>query len=222
MKLFVDSADASTWRLPAGCPAVVGATTNPTLVHQAGLSVSLATYQRLIERCAQQHLGQLMLQLPSSDATQAQNWAQTLATKAEQAGIELTLKLPCHPDWLPALKVAQALGLPTLLTGVANPVQLMWAAEHGASYVAPYIGRLQADGRDVWPFMEACVAVQRSGGPRLLAASIKSSEVLSRLIGLGGYAVTLRPEFVAGLALDPLTNTAMTQFDADTRQSLGK
>jgi transaldolase len=221
LKLFLDSANASAWRLPPGCPAVCGVTTNPSLVHQAGLPLSLGTYLGLIERAAQQRLSHLMLQLPSSDASQAQHWAQALATAAKAAALDITLKLPCHPDWQGAIQAVQQLGLPVLLTGVANPVQLLWAAEQGANYVAPYIGRLQADGRDVWPFIEACVAVQRGGGPLLLAASVKTGDVLSRLLALGTHAVTLRPEFVAGLAQDPLTNTAMTQFDADARASLG-
>jgi len=108
--------------------------------------------------------------------------------------------------------------MPTLLTGVSNPVQLMWARQCGANYVAPYIGRLQADGRDAWPFLEACAALQ-DGGPRLLAASIKSGDVLSRLIAMGAYAATVRPEFACGLATDKLTDVAIAQFDADTKAS---
>ena len=90
---------------------------------------------------------------------------------AAQARVQLTIKLPCHPDWQSALAEVQALGVPTLLTGLSNPVQLLWARAQGASYVAPYVGRLQADGRDVWALIEACVAIQ-ADGPQLLAASI--------------------------------------------------
>jgi hypothetical protein len=85
--------------------------------------------------------------------------------------------------------------------------------------VAPYVGRLQADGRDVWALIEACVAVQAEG-PQLLAASIKSADVLSRLISCGAHAATVRPEFAAGLAIDPLTLAAMAQFDHDVEKSL--
>jgi hypothetical protein len=81
------------------------------------------------------------------------------------------------------------------------------------------VGRLQAEGRAVWPFIRACIAQQNQGGPRLLAASIKSAEVLSELLALGAYAVTARPEFIASLALDPLTQNAMAQFEADIQAS---
>lgn len=105
-----------------------------------------------------------------------------------------------------------------MLTGLSNPIQLLWAQSQVASYVAPYVGRLQADGRDVWSLLRACVAVQ-ADGLQLLAASVKSADVLAQLMALGAHAVTVRPDFAAALALDPLTLSAMAQFDADTAQS---
>jgi transaldolase len=87
--------------------------------------------------------------------------------------------------------------------------------------VAPYVGRLQADGRDIWSLMKACVSVQQQG-PQLLAASIKSADVLSQLMALGAAAATVRPDFAASLATDPLTLAAMAQFDADVHSSQTK
>lgn len=219
MKLYLDSADARQWVLPAGCPPVQGVTTNPTLVMQAGLPVSLAGYVKLVAQAGEARLPELMLQLPRADVGEAAQWLETLLPAAVQARVRLTIKLPCHPDWQPALREVQAWGVPTLLTGLSNPVQLLWARAQGASFVAPYVGRLQADGRDVWALIEACVAVQAEG-LQLLAASIKSPDVLSRLIAAGAHAATVRPEFAAGLATDALTQSAMAQFDQDVQASL--
>jgi len=220
MKLYLDSADARQWALPAGCPPVQGVTTNPTLAMQAGLPVSLQGYLRLVAQAAEARMPELMLQLPRADSREAAQWLKALLPAAARLGVRLIIKLPCHPDWQPALREVQALDVQTLLTGLSNPVQLLWASAQGASYVAPYVGRLQADGRDVWALIEACVAVQ-AGGTQLLAASIKSADVLSRLIACGAHAVTVRPEFAAGLANDPLTLAAMVQFDEDVAASLG-
>lgn len=219
MKFYLDSADARQWALPAGCPPVQGVTTNPTLVMQAGLPVSLQGYLTLVEQAGEAHIPELMLQLPRADSREATQWLEALLPAAAQVRVQLTIKLPCHPDWQSALAEVQALGVPTLLTGLSNPVQLLWARAQGASYVAPYVGRLQADGRDVWALIEACVATQ-ADGPQLLAASIKSADVLSRLIACGAHAVTVRPEFAAGLATDPLTLAAMEQFALDVETSL--
>jgi transaldolase len=220
LKLFLDSADASYWRLPPGCPRVHGVTTNPTLVLQAKLPVSLDGYCGLVRRAGELGLPALMLQLPLADVPEAQRWLGTLTPLAQTSGVQLTIKLPCHPEWAATLAAVQAAGLPSLLTGLSNPIQLLWAQERAATYVAPYIGRLQADGRDVWSLLKACVAVQTAGGPKLLAASIRTSDVLAQLIAIGAYAATLRPEFAASLGEDPLTIAAMAQFDADTRTSL--
>ncbi|MBU3737532.1 MAG: hypothetical protein FGM55_01070 [Rhodoferax sp.] len=220
MKLYLDSADAQAWRLPAGCPPVQGVTTNPTLVRQAGLPVSLPAYLGLLQAVADQGLPELMLQLPSADPAQASDWAQTLREQAQRLQLGLTLKLPCHPDWSPAIVAVQQCGLPVLLTGLSNPVQLLWARSLGAAYVAPYIGRLAADGRDVWSFMQACVAVQ-AAGPALLAASIKSADVLTRLIACGAAAATLPPANLVVWASDRLTDAAIEQFERDSRDSLG-
>jgi len=218
MKFFLDSADARQWTLPAGCPPVQGVTTNPTLVMQAGLPVSLPGYLKLVAQAGEARLPELMLQLPRADVGEAAQWLEVLLPAAEQARVRLTIKLPCHPDWHPVLREVQAWGVATLLTGLSNPVQLLWARAHGANYVAPYVGRLQADGRDVWSLMEACVAVQ-ADGLQLLAASIKSADVLSRLIAVGAHAVTVRPDFAASLATDALTLAAMAQFDQDVQTS---
>jgi transaldolase len=226
MNIYLDSADAKSWALPPGCPPVVGVTTNPSLIHQAGLPVNLATYERLLQAVGEQGLAELMLQLPASAPVLARQWVVRLQHSAMRARVRMTIKVPCHPDWLPCIQAVQKMGQAILLTAVSNPVQLLWAKSLKVAYVAPYVGRLAADGRDVRAFMQACVAVQNdksdktAPGPALLAASIKSPEVLSSLIGLGAAAVTLPPASLIAWANDPLTQFAMAQFEQDTAASL--
>ncbi len=219
MKVFLDSAVASSWALPAGCPPVQGVTTNPTLVLQAGLPVTLATYQGLLRAASDAGLSELMLQLPRPDVTEALQWLEVLQTTAADTSVRLTIKLPCHPDWLACIRAVQTKNQAILLTGLSNPVQLLWAQGLKAQYVAPYIGRLVADGRDVWPLMQACVAVQQADGPSLLAASIKSPDVVSRLMACGAGAVTLPPASLVAWSGDALTDAAMAQFDRDVASS---
>ncbi len=220
MNIYLDSAAISSWTLPAGCPAIQGVTTNPTLVYQAGLPVTLATYLNLIKAAGDHGLPELMLQLPQNDAVHALKWLESLRAAAGQAQVRLTIKLPCHPDWLPCIRAVQQAGQAVLLTGLSNPVQLLWAQSLNVAFVAPYVGRLATDGRDVWALMDACVAVQAKEGPALLAASIKSADVLARLIGCGAAAVTLPPASLVAWSGDALTQSAITQFDRDIASSL--
>ena len=137
MKIYLDSAQINSWKLPAGCPAIQGVTTNPSLVFQAGLPVNLATYLQLIQTAADHGFAELMLQLPTNDATLALQWLDQLRPAAETASVRITIKLPCHPDWLPTIAAVQAKGQPILLTGLSNPVQLLWAKSLKAAFVAP-------------------------------------------------------------------------------------
>lgn len=219
MKIYLDTADYNEWPMPEGCPPIQGVTTNPTLVKQAGLPVNLDTYLDLVRRAGNARLPELMLQLPGADPNDACRWLEQLRPAAEQAQVALTVKLPCHPGWSAAISEMRNQGAPFLLTGVSNPVQLLWAKAQGASYVAPYLGRLQADGREIDAFIAACVALQH-GGPKLLAASIRSAEVFCRLIAAGAYAATVRPAFLKESITDPLTEAAIADFDADTQASL--
>lgn len=219
MRIYLDTADPRQWRLPAGAPPVQGATTNPTLLRQTGLPVTLDTGLWLLREAGRQGLRELMLQLPRPNVAEAQDWLRELEPTAILAGVRLTIKLPCHPDWEAAIREVHDRDLPLLLTGLANPMQLLWARSQGAHYVAPYLGRLEDDGREVWPLVDACLAMQE-GGLRLLAASIRSAAVLSRLIAGGCHAATLRPELAARWVTDPLTDQAMARFAADSEESL--
>jgi transaldolase len=67
--------------------------------------------------------------------------------------------------------------------------------------------------------MQACVALQKTG-PQLLAASIKSPDVLAQLLGLGAAAVTLPPASLVGWSTDVLTQAAVQQFNRDVQASL--
>ena len=220
MKLYLDTADTQSWRLPAGCPPIQGVTTNPALVQQAGLPVTLETYLHLLRKAGELRLPELMLQLPRPDVGEAHDWIAQLLPGAGQARVKLTIKLPCHPDWQVVIDEVHAWGVPLLLTGLANPMQLLWARSRNAHFVAPYLGRLQEDGRDVWSLVRACVAMQREG-LQLLAASIRGADVLSQLIAAGAHAATVRPEFAASMTTDPLTDAAMASFEADVQRSLG-
>jgi transaldolase len=220
--IYLDSARADSWALPAGCPPAIGVTTNPTLVHQAGLPVSLNTYLGLISAAADHGFQELMLQFPENDPAAARSWLKALQPAASSRKITLTIKLPCAPEWEACIDAVRAEKQSVLLTGLSNAVQLLWAQHKGVQYVAPYVGRLANDGRNVWALMEACVAVQSASpqAPRLLAASIKTPEVLAQLLAVGAAAVTLPPASLAAWCTDPLTEAAVRQFALDTQASL--
>jgi transaldolase len=218
MHLFLDTANTQEWQLPAGCAPLAGVTTNPTLIMQAGLPLTLASYQALVVQAQAIALPALMLQLPSANPTQALAWAKALSPLGGE--LALTFKLPCHPDWQACHSALKRSGYATLFTGVSNPMQLLWAKAQGADWVAPYLSRMEADGRNVQHFIEACCTVQYEDGPKLMAASVKTADMFAALIAAGAQAVTVKREFAASMAQDVMTNAAMAQFERDIATSM--
>jgi transaldolase len=213
MKIYIDSAAIHSWKLPSGAPRPVGVTTNPTLVQSAGLPVSAVGYRELVAAAIDHGFSELMLQVTGVDAKENTAVMEKLKLQAERGNLKLTVKIPCDARWSETIVGMQALQLPTLLTALSNPLQLLWAMDQKANWVAPYVGRLTAAGYDVWALIGACVSVQERG-PLLLAASIKTADVLARLVSLGAAAATLAPEFIAGLCRDQLTQDAINQFNS--------
>jgi transaldolase len=186
------------------------------------MAVNLATYLKLTQAAADHGMPELMLQMPSPDPVQALQWLAALRPVAEAGRVHLTFKLPCHLDWLGAIRALQQEGQSILLTALASPVQLLWAQSLKVDFVAPYVGRLAAEGRDVWSLVQACVQVQNDTqviGPALLAASIKTPDVLMKLLAMGAAAVTLPPASLAVWSQDAQTNLAMDQFAQDVANS---
>ena len=220
MKLYLDTADVSQWDAIAGMPGIVGVTTNPSLVYQSGRTVNAETYVELIQAAGQRRLRELMVQMPRPDVGEIHATLERLSPAAALAQVQLTIKLPCHPEWAGAVRAVQDHGLPVLLTGLSNAMQLLWAVDMGAKWVAPYLGRLEDAGRDVWALVYACVAAQRQG-TELLAASIRSADVLARLMGAGAAAATVRPALARDWVSDGLTDAAIAQFQQDILASGG-
>ena len=191
MDIYLDSADTSQWALPAGCPPVVGVTTNPSLVFQAGLPVNLASYVRLVRGAGATGMGQLMVQLPSNDVEAAHGWVEKLQAVATQERVSLTIKLPCHPSWIDCIAAVQAMNQAILLTGLSNAVQLLWAQSLRADFVAPYVGRLAADSSQglstrSWATASKPTWVAFMGGAGRALSSARPEERLSARVPPGG------------------------------------
>lgn len=216
MEIYLDTARIDEWEARPGWPSLAGVTTNPALLRQAGLETRLEDLKGLVEAAAARRVGALMVQLPRPDTREAVSWADALLDTAE-GRVTLTFKLPCQPEWAAVMKALKKLEARVLLTAIANPVQLLWARDQGAYWVAPYLGRLEASGRSVWPLVEACVALQARGGPALLAASIRNEDMLNGLISRGAAAATVNPALLDALARDGFTEEAAVGFGGPAR-----
>ena len=135
---------------------------------------------------------------------------------------EIVVKVPATPAGITAVRALESNGIRTLLTGVYNHTQVVPAILAGATYLAPYLGRINDAGRDgIEEITRMQRVVERSqSSMRLLVASIRSPHELAQLALVGIRDFTIAPALWHELLAEPLTDAAVSVFDADTRTLL--
>ena len=209
-RLLLDSAETKHWAQAVAAGWTRRVTCNPLLIAAAGRPVTWDTAASLAQSAWELGLDELHLQAWPDAEGRWEPVAQSLAA----LDARVVVKLPATVDALRAVPALKAAGSRVLVTAVSNPLHGLWAAELGADFVAPYVGRLAEGGRDPWPLLEALVALQQRGGPTVLAASVRDLATLARLTTLGVGAVTLRHALIVEAADDPATREAVAQFEA--------
>ena len=208
-RLYLDSANTADWAELAASGLCTRATCNPLLVQAAGLPVNLATAQSLAQSATRLGLEELHLQAWPDEHGNWEPMAQAIAA----LGAHIVVKLPAVDAAMQAAKVLCRQGTRVLVTALSNPLHALWAAEVGASFVAPYVGRLNEAGRNATALLETLVTLQNQGGPRLLAASIRDLDTLGQVIRLGAYGVTLQKKLLLEGLADPQALMAVEQFE---------
>lgn len=212
--LYLDSADLAELRACLPHPVVHGVTTNPTLLLRAG--IGRAAVPVLLKRCIEWGARQVQAQVYSSEADGMLEDAHALLPQFD-AG-QLVIKIPATRQGFDAGAKLIAQGVPVTWTAVYAPEQAHFAAQLGAAYAAPYLGRLEdsgVNGLAVIAQMQSLVARRPSAGTRLLVASIRSREAYLSLLGLGVGAITIPPRLFAELLDHPATLAAERGFLAD-------
>lgn len=220
LRLFLDSADPAAWAewLPSGL--FHGVTTNPTLLLRAGVpcdlkAIAALAHQALALGCREVH-GQAW----GRDAAELEDCGRQLAALAPG---QLVVKLPVtRAGALAAARLIQA-GQPVTFTACYEAPQVLVAAALGARYIAPYLGRIDDQGRDgqgELVAMQRCLRGTRSK-VRLLVASLRNAKTLSHLAAEGLDTFTISPAVAAELFASSDTEEAAEQFERDARGPMG-
>ena len=219
--LYLDSADLGALKNVLPHPLVYGVTTNPTLFKKAGLmrrdlaafvSDILAAGVRAVHL---QAVGHTRDELIASGLEHAQ-----LAASGSGEPGRIVVKLPATREGFAAAAKLTAEGVRVTVTAVYRPEQVLLAASAGASYAAPYLGRLQDGGHDglaVVGQMQALLERYAVTPTRLLVASVRSRETVVQLLELGVGSITLPPALFAELLSCPETDEAAATFLQDAQ-----
>ena len=208
MKFFVDTADVTAIAELTDTGMVDGVTTNPSLIAKSGRDILEVTR----EICALTD-GPVSAEVTATDADTMIKEGRTLAAIADN----IAVKLPLTWDGLKACKILSGEGHMVNVTLCFSASQALLAAKAGATFISPFIGRLDDIGEDGLQLIRDIRTIYDAYGfkTQILAASIRSNEHIVECAKIGADVMTAPPAVIRSLAAHPLTDKGLETFLAD-------
>jgi transaldolase len=208
MKLFIDSANVDEIREIAAWGVLDGVTTNPSLAAKEGRDFT----EMLAEICSIVD-GDVSAEVVATDTAGMLVEAEPLLAVADN----VTIKLPLTPDGLAACRVLSDRGVRTNVTLCFSTTQAILAACAGATYVSPFVGRLDDVANDGIALLEEICDVYAQGGyeTKVLAASLRHPQHVVQAAAAGADVATFPAKVFHQMVRHPLTDRGLEQFLAD-------
>ncbi len=213
MKLFLDTAIIEDIDLRLASGVISGVTTNPTLIKKSGKDPD-DIYADLIQDLGVKDLsievnGQFADQLIENGTKYGKLWADAA-----------TIKLPCTPEGIKACKMLSFMGIRTNMTLVFSVSQAILCALAGATYVSPFVGRLDDNGHDGIGLIReiAKVFCHNRTDTKILAASIRDAATVGKAFQAGAHICTIPPKVFDDMYKHVLTDKGLFQFIIDSGQ----
>jgi transaldolase len=213
MKIFIDTADLDEIRELASWGIVDGVTTNPTLVKKSGLS-----FRDIINEIFKIVDGPISLEAVSEKADDMIKEAKSLVSKvSEKYRKNVTIKIPMTPEGLKAVKKLKKEGIKTNVTLVFSANQALLAAKAGASFVSPFIGRLDDIGQEGMQIIEEImeIFVNYDIETEVIVASIRHPIHVLEAARLGADIATVPPAVIRKMVKHSLTDVGIEKFLKD-------
>ena len=213
MKIFMDTANVEEIKQYVDLGVVYGVTTNPSLIAKSG-----RTQAEVIPEIAALVSGPVSAEVISTECAGMVEEARKLAKIAGN----VVIKIPCIPEGLKAVKILSAEGIKTNVTLVFSMSQALLAARAGATYVSPFIGRLDDINQDGVKLVDNIVKAFKLYGieTEVIAASIRNIEHVEKVMLTGCQIATIPTKVLAQMINHPLTDKGLAQFMADYQNSL--
>jgi len=210
MRFFLDTANIEEIESRYDTGLIDGVTTNPTLILKSG-----RTQQDVIKEIAQRY--------PAMESISAEVVAETADEMIAQAETyypispAVTIKVPCTVEGLKACKRLSDNGIPTNVTLVFSVAQACLAMKAGATYLSPFVGRLNDNSFSGVELIKAICGVQKEHKmeTKILAASIREAHQASRCLLYGAHVLTLPPKTFDNMYKSVLTREGLDLFNRD-------
>ena len=209
MKLFLDTADVQQIEERITSGLISGVTTNPTLIKKSGRD-PWKVYNDIIE------LGVDDLSIEVVGDT-TNDLIQNGLTVHENYGNVATVKLPCTIEGLKACKHLTRIGIKVNMTLVFSVSQAILCSLAGATYVSPFIGRMDDNSLDGIKLINDISNIYASKGlnTQILAASVRDSQSVGVAFGVGADICTIPPKIFDNMSKHVLTDVGLEQFNRD-------
>jgi len=209
MKFFVDTADTDEIRDLAATGLVDGVTTNPSLVAKTG-----RRFLDVVREICEMVPGPVSAEVTATDFGTMLKEGKKLAALAPN----IAVKVPLTPDGLKTCKALSDAGTMVNVTLCFSPGQAILAAKAGASFISPFIGRLDdiaADGMKLIADICTIYGQYESFTTEVLVASIRHPMHVIEAAKLGAHVATMPPSVLRQLYRHPLTDAGLAAFLAD-------
>ncbi len=213
MKFFIDTANIDEIRAAHELGVLDGVTTNPTLVAKEGVSF----HDRLREITSVVTDKSVSAEVISEDAAGMIKEGKELAAIAPN----ITVKIPMTLEGLKAVKALSDLEIETNVTLIFNPNQALLAARAGATYVSPFLGRLDDIGHNGMELIATIseIFTNHQINSEIIAASIRHPLHVTEAALNGAHIATIPYKVLAQLVKHPLTDKGIEQFLTDWNQA---
>lgn len=209
MKFFIDTANIDEIREANALGVLDGVTTNPSLVAKENVSF----HDRMKEIAAEVTQGPISAEVISLKAEEMIAEGKELAAIAPN----IIIKVPMTPDGLKAVKAFKELGIKTNVTLIFSANQALLAARAGASYVSPFLGRLDDIGHDGLALISTIsdIFAIHDIDTEIIAASIRHPMHITESALKGAHIATVPFKVIMQLFNHPLTESGIEKFLAD-------
>ncbi|MEJ5258288.1 MAG: fructose-6-phosphate aldolase [Fervidobacterium sp.] len=208
MKIFLDTANIDEIRQGVEWGIVDGVTTNPTLIAKEG-----ADFEKRIKEICE------LVQGPVSAEVISLDWKEMVEEARKLASIDeyVVVKIPMTPDGIRAVKVLSAEGIKTNVTLVFSANQALLAAKAGATFVSPFIGRIDDNGNDGLKLLEEIMQIYTNYGfeTEVIAASVRHPMHVVEAAMIGVDIATIPFDVLKKMFLHPLTDVGIKRFLQD-------
>jgi transaldolase len=215
MKFFIDTANLQQIAEAEDLGVLDGVTTNPSLMAKEGITGHDNILKHYVDICNLVS-GDVSAEVISTDFKGMVDEGEMLASLHKQ----IVVKVPMIKDGVKALRYFTNKGIKTNCTLVFSPGQAILAAKAGATYVSPFIGRLDDINIDGVELIKQIVHIYRTYGykTQVLAASIRSSLHIVKCAEAGADVATCPLSSILDLLKHPLTDSGLAKFLADAKK----